>query len=147
MTRKAPSISSGVAGPLGVLHLPRLWEKASLFAVDKLHDDYAACGRGFDQMVLDGLGVGRESFLAFIGERKPTYPELEAWLVDRIGGDPAPGAVAAINRAIAGHEHTDEVRAEILSDCGMEDCGAVTDALTLNNLDDWAAFYRDEIAG
>ena len=25
-----PMISSGTAGPLGVLHLPRLWQKVSL---------------------------------------------------------------------------------------------------------------------
>ena len=147
MTKKVPSISSGVAGPLGVLHLPRLWEKASLSSVDKLHDDYAACGRGFDQIVLDGLGIGRETFLTFIGERRPTYPQLEAWLLDRLGGKVDPAAVVAINRAIVGHEHSDDVRGDILEDCGMEDCGSVKDALTLNNLDDWAAFFREEIAG
>ena len=31
-----PMISSGVAGPLGVLHLPRLWLKASLEAIDNI---------------------------------------------------------------------------------------------------------------
>jgi len=30
-----PLISSSVAGPLGVLHLPRLWQKVSLEAVGK----------------------------------------------------------------------------------------------------------------
>ncbi len=31
-----PLISSGTAGPLGVLHLPRLWQKVSLEARGKL---------------------------------------------------------------------------------------------------------------
>ena len=31
-----PMISSGTAGPLGVLHLPRLWQKVSLEQAGKL---------------------------------------------------------------------------------------------------------------
>ncbi len=31
-----PLISSGLAGPLGILHLPRLWQKVSLEARGKL---------------------------------------------------------------------------------------------------------------
>jgi len=31
-----PLISSGIAGPLGVVHLPRLWQKVSLEAAGKL---------------------------------------------------------------------------------------------------------------
>ena len=34
-----PMISSGTTGPLGVLHLPRLWLKASLGAAGKLHSE------------------------------------------------------------------------------------------------------------
>ena len=56
MSKIIPLISSGTAGPLGVLHLPRLWLKASLGAAGKLHSDYPSCGQGYDQMVLDGLG-------------------------------------------------------------------------------------------
>ena len=36
MSTFVPLISSGTAGPLGVLHLPRFWQKASLEAVGKL---------------------------------------------------------------------------------------------------------------
>ena len=54
-----PTISSGTAGPLGVQHLPRLWQKASLDAAGKLHSDYPAAGAGFDQMTLDALGIER----------------------------------------------------------------------------------------
>ena len=37
-----PMISSGTAGPLGVLHLPRLWLKVSLEAAGKLRPDILA---------------------------------------------------------------------------------------------------------
>ena len=68
-----PTISSGIAGPLGVLHLPRLWQKASLDAVGKLHSDYPAAGAGFDQMTLDALGINREAFLDYVKANKPSY--------------------------------------------------------------------------
>ena len=54
MSKFVPLISSGVAGSLGVLHLPRLWLKVSLDARGKLADGYPAVGTGFDQMVLTG---------------------------------------------------------------------------------------------
>ena len=50
MSKIVPMISSGVAGPLGVLHLPRLWQKASLEAVGKLHPDYLT---GLDYLVTE----------------------------------------------------------------------------------------------
>jgi hypothetical protein len=52
-----PLIGSAEVGPLGVLHLPRLWLKISLDAKGLLADGYPAVGTGFDQMVLDGLGL------------------------------------------------------------------------------------------
>jgi len=40
-----PLISSGVAGPIGVLHLPRMWQKVSLEAAGKLASGYPGIGR------------------------------------------------------------------------------------------------------
>lgn len=139
-------ISSGVAGPLGVLHLPRLWQKASLGSVGKLHDDYPASGQGFDQMVLDGLAISREEFLAFVAGQKPSYPETEAWILEKRGGSLDAGQVRDLNQSIVDYNHDAEVRKEILEASGIEDTEALPDAVNLNNLDDWASFYRDEIA-
>ena len=50
-----PMISSGVAGPLGVLHLPRLWLKVSLEELGKLAPGYPGIGRGFDAMTCAAL--------------------------------------------------------------------------------------------
>jgi hypothetical protein len=140
-TRHIPLISSGVAGPLGILHLPRLWQKASLGAAGKLHGNYHACGKGFDQMVLDGLKIGREDFMAFIGSEKPSYQAMERWILEQSGGRVDPLVVAGLNRSIAAHTHDPTTRAEILSDCGVDSEGAALDAVTLNNLDDWQAFH------
>ena len=72
MSKIIPLISSGCAGPLGVLHLPRLWQKASLAAVGKDHPDYPALSPGYDHMVLIGLGIDIEAFRKFIADEKPT---------------------------------------------------------------------------
>ena len=141
-----PTITSGVAGPLGVLHLPRLWQKASLHAAGKLHPDYPAAGPGFDQMTLDVLGVDRETFLVFIRQRKPSYPECEKWILEVKGGRIDPAAVRKHNEAVLGYQHSDELRREILDQAGMIDTGSITDAVSLNNLDDWEGFFRREIA-
>ena len=38
MSKIVPLISSGTTGPLGVLHLTRLWQKVSLEAAGKIAD-------------------------------------------------------------------------------------------------------------
>ena len=140
-----PTITSGVAGPLGILHLPRLWQKSSLHAAGKLHPDYPAAGPGFDQMTLDLLGIERETFLVFIRQRKPTYPELEKWILEVRGGAPESALVRKHNETVLGYQHGAELRGEILDQAGIIDTGAITDAVSLNNLDDWEAFHRSEL--
>ena len=147
MTKIIPLISSGTAGPLGVLHLPRLWQKASLGAARKLHPDYPSCGQGYDQMVLDGLGIDKAAFESFIASSKPTYPQLEAWILAQSGGSLDAAAVAKLNAAITGYNHTADVRANILGTCGIPDEGKILDAINLNNLDDWQSFHQQVIVG
>ncbi|MGH8093610.1 MAG: DUF5069 domain-containing protein, partial [Chthoniobacterales bacterium] len=73
-----PMISSGVAGPLGVLHLPRLWLKVSLEEQGKLAAGYPGIGRGYDAMTCAALGLGEDAVRNYIGQEKPTYPQFEA---------------------------------------------------------------------
>ncbi|MEZ5303777.1 MAG: DUF5069 domain-containing protein [Verrucomicrobiales bacterium] len=146
MSQIVPTISSGIAGPLGVLHLPRLWQKASLDAVGKLHSDYPGCGMGYDQMVLDGLGIDREEFLGFIKSDKPSYPQTEKWILDKKGGSLDEAAVAKLNESIANYIHDDATRKEILDAAGIVDDGQIKDAVNLNNLDDWTIFHKQELA-
>ena len=142
MAKLIPTISSGVAGPLGVLHLPRFWSKVLMDAKGVLNDDYPACGMGFDQMVLDGLGLEREETLAYLSENTPSYPEFEKWILDKKGGSLDQGAVDTLNAAIAGYNHDDETRTSILGASGIGDDGSILDAVNLNNLDDWYEFHK-----
>ncbi|MFV1995800.1 MAG: DUF5069 domain-containing protein [Verrucomicrobiales bacterium] len=146
MSKIVPTISSGTAGPLGVLHLPRLWLKVSLDAVGKLHDDYPAIGAGYDQMTLDALGIDKDAFSAFVKDNKPSYCATEAWILEQKGGSLDAGAVAAHNAGVTGYIHADEDRKAILEGAGRADDGSIKDAVNLNNLDDWAIFHAQELA-
>lgn len=141
MAGVVPLISSGVAGPLGVLHLPRLWCKVVLGAKGKLADGYDQCGPGYDQMVLDGLGLDRDATVKYLTENIPSYPEFEKWILDQKGGKLDSNAVAQLNSAIQGYNHADDVRKSILGAAGISDDGSILDAVNLNNLDDWTEFH------
>ncbi len=145
MNSTIPLISSGLTGPLGVLHLPRLWQKVSLENAGKLNSEYPGIGGGYDQMVLDGLGLDKDAFIALM-QTKPTYTQLEAWVLEQSGGALDSDAVTKLNDSITGYIHTDETRKEILDSCGLEDNGTILDAVNLNNLDDWQSFHAQEIA-
>ncbi len=146
MTDKyVPLISSGVAGPLGVLHLPRLWLKASLEALGKLADGYPGCGPGYDQMVIDGLGLRRDAVLDFLKTQRPTYPQFEAWIRQQPGVRLDAASIAKLNAAITGYLHDDATRQAILSANGLTD--GPRDAVNLNNLDDWKEFHAAVLKG
>ena len=135
-------ISSGVAGPLGVLHLPRLWQKVSLEENGKLASGYPGVGKGFDAMPLAALGVEEQAVRDYIKQNKPTYPEFEVW-VKKNAKSLKRDAIEKHNVAVRGYNHDDETRKGILGACGIDDdASAFKDAVNLNNLDDWYEFHR-----
>lgn len=138
-TKHVPLISSGLAGPLGVLHLPRLWLKVSLESTGQLADGYPGAGQGYDQMVIDGLGLQRDAVLSYIKENKPTYPQFEAWVKSQPGAKLDQASISALNAAITGYIHGAETKASILSANGLTE--GPSDAVNLNNLDDWKEFH------
>src|SRR5437764_15489354 len=85
MATTVPLISSGVAGPLGVLHLPRLWLKVSLEARGKLAPGYPGLGKGYDRMVCTALGLSPEAVKKIISEIRTTYPQFQAWMKKQPG--------------------------------------------------------------
>ena len=137
-----PLISSGIAGPLGVVHLPRLWQKVSLEAAGKLAPGYPAVGKGFDAMTLAALGLDEQAVRNYIKQGKPTYPEFEVW-VKKNAKSLTREAIERHNAAVRGYNHDDATRQGILSACGMADAAsAPRDGVSLNNLDDWYEFHQ-----
>ena len=138
-----PMISSGTAGPLGVLHLPRLWLKVSLEAAGKLASGYPGIGQGYDMMVINALGLNADAVKKFITEKKPTYPQFEQWVKAQPGVKLDKGNIDQLNSSIRGYMHADDTRKSILSASGLADDGsAFRDAVNLNNLDDWSEFHQ-----
>ena len=146
MSKIVPTISSGTAGPTGVLHLPRLWQKVSLDAGGKLHDEYPAIGAGYDAMTLAAIGIEADAFTAFVKENKPSYCATEVWVLEQNGGSLDAGKIAEHNAGVTGYIHADDTRAEILTAAGRADDGSIKDAVNLNNLDDWALFHAQELS-
>ena len=137
-----PMISSGTAGPLGVLHLPRLWQKVSLEAAGKLAPGYPGIGRGYDAMTCAALGLEEQAVKDYIKKNKPTYPQFEAW-VKQNAKSLNRDAVEKHNSAVRGYNPDDETRKGILKNCGLsDDASAFKDAVNLNNLDDWYEFHQ-----
>ena len=141
-TTYVPLISSGTAGPLGVLHLPRLWQKVSLEAAGKLAAGYPGIGKGYDAMTCAALGLNEDAVKAFIKANKPTYPQFEAWVKQNATSLNAE-SIEKHNASVRGYNHDDATRQGILSASGIaDDDAAAQDAVNLNNLDDWFEFHQ-----
>ena len=141
-----PLISSSVAGPLGVLHLPRLWLKVSLEARGKLAAGYPGLGKGYDSMVCAALNLNPDSVKSFIAGSRPTYPQFEAWIKQQPGVKLDKATIYKNNVAIMGYIHADETRAGILSASGITDESSVNPgAVDLNNIDDWFELHQAEL--
>ena len=135
-------IPCNVAGPLGVLHLPRLWLKVSLEARGKLAAGYPGIGKGFDQMVITGLGLNADAVKKFIAEQKPTYSAFEAWVKAQPGVKLDRNSVHRLNQSILNYHHAEDLSKEIRATTGFKEDGSVTSsACELNALDDWQSFH------
>ena len=137
-----PMISSGTAGPLGVLHLPRMWQKVSLESQNKLAAGYPGIGKGYDAMTCAALGLEEQAVKDYIKQNKPTYPQFEEW-VKKHAKSLNQQSIEKHNAAVRGYNHDDETRKTILGSCGVaDDANAFKDAVNLNNLDDWQEFHQ-----
>ena len=110
MATIVPLISSGVTGPLGVRHLPRLWLKVSLETRGKLAAGYPGIGKGYDMMTLNALGLNPDAVKKFISEKRPTYPQFESWIRKQPGVKLDKATIYKLNTAIMGYIHDDATR-------------------------------------
>ncbi len=131
-----PTIGSKVAGPLGAVHLPRLWAKVLLGSHGLLPDDYDECGEGFDAMTISALGIDREELISFIREEQPTYMAFETWVTHKTGGTLEAQRIDAHNRAILSYKHNESTAKSMRASSGVSD-QSISDAATLNALDDY----------
>ncbi len=133
-----PPVSSSTAGPLGAVHLPRLWAKLTLDAAGRLPDDYDACGPGFDQMTCNNLGLDRQKVIDYVRAKRPTYVQFEEWVI--ANGKTDPETIRKHNAAVHAYHHGEETAGKIRSATGLKRTD-VKDAVTLNTLEDLHDFH------
>ncbi|MDQ2865215.1 MAG: DUF5069 domain-containing protein [Candidatus Eremiobacteraeota bacterium] len=141
MSATVPLVSSSTKGPLGAVHLPRLWLKLSLAAHGQLPKDYDECGAGFDQMTLNALGLDRQQTIDYVRSNHPSYMDFERWVVEQNGGNIDRARIETHNAAVHGYNHSDEVGTQMRQSSGIKH-EHVKDAVTLNTMEDLDAFHR-----
>lgn len=137
-----PLVGSGAAGPLGAIHLPRLWLKLSLASIGALPEGYDECGPGFDAMTLSALGLDREKTIEFVRHEKPSYMEFEEWVVKN--GKTDAGTIERHNAAVRGYNHADDLGREMRTASKIKN-DSVKDAVSLNAIEDLDEFHRRHI--
>lgn len=135
-----PLISSDTAGPLGAIHLPRLWAKQTLTAAGMLAEGYDECGSGFDQMTIDDLNLDRGKVIEYIQTQHPTYLQFERWVVDQNGGKIDGEIIRKHNENIRKYNHSDELASQMRRSSGLTN-ESIKDAVTLNMLEDLDELY------
>jgi hypothetical protein len=134
-----PLISSGTAGPLGAIHLPRLWLKLSLAAAGALPEGYDECGSGFDAMTLGALGLDRTGTIDFVRTAKPTYMAFERWVIAK--GKTDRETIERHNEAIRAYNHGDDHARRMREASAIAD-SSIANAVILNTVEDLDELHR-----
>jgi hypothetical protein len=137
-----PAVSTQSTGTLGLMHVPRLWMKATLDAAGVLYPDWRS-GRNspLDMWFCAAIGLDVDAAIAEIRSARPTYVAFEGW----VAGEAArvtPAEIAAHNTALAERQKPEEVAARERALLGLND-PAYRPSMELNDLVDWHALHAE----
>jgi hypothetical protein len=136
-----PAVSMQGRGPLGLMHLPRLWIKATLNACDALYDGWrSGSGSGFDVWFTGAVGLELDATIAYIHAELPTYPVFERWVVAR-AERVSPTEVVEHNAVIWRREKPEAVAAPERALLGI-DAPGYRPSIELNDLVDWYTLHE-----
>ena len=138
-----PLVGPLVPGPLGVVHLPRMWLKGILSAARSLPDVYFDDYKGFNKRVVDGIGLEPEAWFAFL-KTMPTYLAAENYVREHATKLDA-ASIAAVNAEIAGLPRPEENAVKVREIVGLDVPGFNNSAMLIN-LDDWFAIHKELVA-
>ncbi len=134
-----PIISSYVVGPLGLLHLPRLWLKALLHAKDILAEDWGCGPGGLDKRIMDFVGIDGNAFVPWLMQTLPTYDQTEAWVRQNASNLNA-ASIARSNERLRTHGLPRDLGPQFRAYLGIDDESVV--GIMLNNYDDWHTLHQ-----
>jgi hypothetical protein len=137
-----PAVSTQSAGPLGLMHLPRFWMKATLHASGALYDDWkSGPDSPLDMWFCAAIGLDTATAIAYIKAQRPSYMAFEGWVranVPSLG----PAEIAATNATLKGRQKPEEVAARERALLGL----ANTDyrpSIELNDQVDWHQLHAN----
>lgn len=112
-------------------------------ACGKLAPGYCAIVKGFDQKVIEGIGLTTDAVKQCIAERRPSYAQFEAWIKAQPGVKLDRATIYKVNQIVFSYHYDDELKKKILDSTGFPNDGSVLGASAeLNSLDDWQTFYE-----
>jgi hypothetical protein len=134
-----PAVSSQSSGPLGLLHLPRFWMKATLEATEALYEGWRS-GRasGFDTAFAAQVGLDLDAAIAHIHAELPPYPRFETWFAAHARASAA--EVAEHNAVLAVRQKPESIAAEERALLGIDDPN-YRPSVEINDLLDWRELH------
>jgi hypothetical protein len=136
-----PAVSSQSAGPLGLMHLPRFWMKATLAAMDALYPSWNSGAKsGFDVWFCDAVGLDLETAIAHVRAELPTYLAFEAWVAAH-AAHVSNAEIALHNAAMRERQKPAEVAARERALLGI-DAPEYRPSIELNDLVDWHTIHE-----
>lgn len=141
MKQIVPLIGSDIKSIAGIVHLPRLWEKALLKSVGVLPAGYHSGSGPFDELFAKHFGLEMGALVAFL-QTRPTYLATEAWVKEHGRGfDEA--SIAAWNHSVVERLRNPEKAEESNREVGTS---GLTHTVILNSLDDWKGVHAYALA-
>jgi hypothetical protein len=138
-----PAVSSQSAGPLGLMHLPRFWMKATLASTGALYDTWnSGTKSGFDVWFCGAIGIDLDTAITHIGAELPAYLAFEAWVIanaKHLSGV----EIAAHNAAMRVRQKPAEVAARECVLLGIERPADYRPSIEINDLVDWHVLHAN----
>jgi hypothetical protein len=137
-----PAVSTQSTGPLGLMHLPRFWMKATLHAAGALYQDWkSGPDSPLDMWFCGAIGLDALSALAYIKAQRPSYMDFERWVsanVPNLG----PAEIAETNATLDGRQKPEEVAARERALLGINNPG-YRPSIELNDQVDWHQLHAN----
>jgi hypothetical protein len=135
-----PAVSSQSSGPLGLVHLPRFWMKATLSAAGALYPSWVSGqASGFDRAFAAEAGFDLDAAIAHVHAERPTYPQFEAWFA-ALAGPFDDARLPKHNAALLGRQKPEEIAARERAVLGIDD-PTYRPSVTINDLMDWRELH------
>ncbi len=77
----APAVSGLLTGKLDLLHLPRLWAKATIDAIGLLPEGYNSGKGPLDEQLAAAIGFNLAEAMRCIHGERPTHTDFEGWVL------------------------------------------------------------------